>query len=125
MVFFKQTSIYINTFHTDVKWIKLKLYEENDEYPFKIIAEFIFSILSLPQSNVSCKQMFSKVNLIKTKQRNWLQTPALNGILNANQRIKETSCHKFEPATNMFNLMTTGKLYNNANHNEIDDDDND
>lgn len=81
-------------------WIKLKLYENNEEYPFKIITQFILVVLSLPQSNVSCKRMFSKINFIKTKQRsNRLQTLSLNILLNASQCMKETSCHKFEPSS--------------------------
>lgn len=76
-------------------WIKLKLFNKNDEYPLMIIADFILAILALPQPNVSCERMFSKISLIKTKQRNRLQTPSLNGLLNESQCMQETSCHKF------------------------------
>lgn len=71
--------------------------------------------------------MFSKINLKKTKQRNRIQTPSLNGLLNESQCIlymfiiQKTSFHKFEPSTNMLNLMTNSNLYDNANHNENDD----
>lgn len=102
-------------------WIQLKLFERDDEYPFKIISDFILIILALPQSNVSCERMFSKINLIKTKQRNRLQAPSLNGLLNASQCMQETSCHEFEPSIKMYNLMTTSNLYDSANIDKNDD----
>lgn len=102
-------------------WIQLKLFVRDDEYPFKIISDFILIILALLQSNVSCERMFSKINLIKTKQRNRLQAPSLNGLLNASQCMQETSCHEFEPSIKMYNLMTTSNLYDSANIDKNDD----
>lgn len=36
-------------------WIKLKRFEKDDKYLFKDVSNFILTILSLPQSNVSCE----------------------------------------------------------------------
>lgn len=69
--------------------------------------------------------MFSKINLIKTKQRNRLQAPSLNGLLNASQCMQETSCHEFEPSIKMYNLMTTSNLYDSTNIDKNDDNDDD
>jgi len=68
-------------------WIKLKMFKKDDEFPFEIISKFILTVLSLPQSNVACERIFSKVNLIKTKSRNRLQTLSLNGLLNSSQHM--------------------------------------
>lgn len=70
-------------------WIKLKTFEKDDEYPFQDVSNFLLTVLSLPQSNVSCERMFSKINLIKTKQRNCLNTKILNGILSAKEFTKK------------------------------------
>jgi len=76
-------------------WVNLKKLEVENEYPFRVLSNFVLTVLSLPQSKVSCKRMFSKINLIKTKQRNRLQTPTLNGLLMASQCMQETTCCKF------------------------------
>jgi len=73
-------------------WIKLKAFEKDDEYPFKDVSNFLLTVLSLPQSNVSYERMFSKINLIKTKQRNCLNTKTLNGILSAKEFTKKSEC---------------------------------
>jgi len=67
--------------------------------------------------------MFSKINLIKTKQRNRLQTLTLNGLLMASQCMQETTYCKFELSQNMYNLMTSSNLYSNLNSNDNVDDD--
>jgi hypothetical protein len=71
-------------------WIKLKIFEKDGEYPFKDVSNFLLTVLSLPQSNVSCERMFSKINLIKIKERNCLNTKTLNGILSAKENTKKT-----------------------------------
>ncbi|KAF0765013.1 Dimer Tnp hAT domain-containing protein, partial [Aphis craccivora] len=102
-------------------WIKLKMFKKDDEFPFEIISKFILTVLSLPQSNVACERIFSKVNLIKTKSRNRLQTLSLNGLLNSSQHMQETACYKFEPTKKMYSLMTSSNLYSNNDDNSDDD----
>lgn len=102
-------------------WIQLKIFKKNDEFPFEIISKFILTVLSLPQSNVACERLFSKVNLIKTKSRNRLQTLSLNGLLNSSQHMQETACYKFEPTKKMYSLMTSNNLYSNNDDNSDDD----
>lgn len=104
-------------------WVNLKNKEVDNEYQFRVLSNFVLTVLSLPQSYVSCERMFSKINLIKTKQRNRLQTPTLNGLLNASQCMQETTCCKFEPSQDIFDLMTSSNLYSNLNSNDNDNDD--
>uniref|UniRef100_A0A2S2PWP2 HAT C-terminal dimerisation domain-containing protein n=1 Tax=Sipha flava TaxID=143950 RepID=A0A2S2PWP2_9HEMI len=103
-------------------WVNLKNKEVDNEYPFRVLSNFLLTVLSLRQSNVSCERMFSKINLIKTKQCNRLQTPTLNGLLMASQCMQETTCCKFEPSQNIYNLMTSSNLYSNLNSKDNDDD---
>lgn len=99
-------------------WIKLKDFEKDDEYPFKDVADFLLIILSLPQSNVSCERIFSKINLIKTKQRNCLNTSTLNGILCASAFTKHTECHQVTISESMLNMFNSN-MYDHVN-NEIE-----
>ncbi|KAE9523128.1 hypothetical protein AGLY_016469 [Aphis glycines] len=69
------------------------------------LSEFILTILSLPLLNCVFERLFSKVNLIKTKQRNKLMTDTLNSLINSK----------------MLNSMTSN-MYDFIN-NTVDDDD--
>ncbi|KAL4153663.1 hypothetical protein QTP88_001496 [Uroleucon formosanum] len=42
-------------------WIKLKVFKKDGEYPFKDVSNFLLTVLSLPQSNVSCEGMNIKL----------------------------------------------------------------
>lgn len=53
----------------------------NGEQEFQDLGSFSLDVLALPFSNVSCERVFSKVNLIKTKLRNKLNTETVNGLL--------------------------------------------
>ena len=96
-------------------WIKLKAFEKDDEYPFKDVSNFLLTVLSLPQSNVSCERMFSKINLIKTKQRNCLNTKTLNGILSAKEFTKKSECHRIDITKTMLGMVNSN-MYNHINH---------
>ncbi|KAF0706144.1 Zinc finger protein, partial [Aphis craccivora] len=45
---------------------KLYNYKNNEIVPFKELAKFFLSVLSLPYSNADCERMFSKINRTKT-----------------------------------------------------------
>ncbi|KAL1488689.1 hypothetical protein ABEB36_014488 [Hypothenemus hampei] len=75
----------------DVFWHNL-YHSDNDGqtyYRFKNLAKFALDAISLPHSNAECERIFSTVNLIKTKTRNKLVTPTVNGLLLASQRINK------------------------------------
>ncbi|KAL5238901.1 hypothetical protein ACI65C_006311 [Semiaphis heraclei] len=90
---------------TEDFWVSLYQLQINGEYPFKCVSEFILRTLSLPHSSADCEQVFSKVNLIKTKMRNKLGLESMNGLLLSSQCMKETSCIDFEPTKKMIDSM--------------------
>lgn len=88
-------------------WVALLNMESEGENPFKNVASFILKVLSLPHSSVDCERVFSKINLIKTKVRNKLNTETMNSLLLASEHMKQsTSCVTFEPTKAMISSMT-------------------
>lgn len=59
--------------------------------------------------------MFSKINLIKTKQRNCLSTKTLNGILSAKEFTKKSECHRVDITKTMLGMVNSN-MYNHINH---------
>ncbi|CAK1597844.1 unnamed protein product [Parnassius mnemosyne] len=57
----------------------------NQLYP--TLSKFVFAILSLPHSSAAVERIFSSINLIKTKQRNRLNTDTIEGLLHTKQLI--------------------------------------
>ncbi|XP_043271187.1 uncharacterized protein [Venturia canescens] len=100
------------TDQSDIFWHKLANCDENDQigYSFKNLAKFVLNVISLPHSNAECERTFSAVNLIKTKTRNKLVTPTVNGVLLASQRVKK-NCIAFEPVAGEYKRMTKKTLY--------------
>lgn len=72
-------------------------------YLFKVLREFTRCVLSLPHSSANCERQFSKINLIKTKDRNRLITNTLNGILYSSQHVMHLQNGRvsFEPTDKM------------------------
>ncbi|KAE9528850.1 hypothetical protein AGLY_012425 [Aphis glycines] len=94
------------TKNTDEFWYHLHV-----KNVFKNVAHFVLKVLSLPHSSVDCERIFSKVNFTKTKVRNKLQVPALNGLLLSSEHMKRTSCIKFKPTKSMINSINV-TMYN-------------
>jgi len=106
----------------DVFWFKLSnLQMGNQEYPFVNLANFAIEALSLPHSNADCERIFSKVNLIKVKTRNRLNTDIIQACLLASQeiKIKNNTCIDFVPSKKMIDSMTTSNLYDNNCNDEF------
>jgi hypothetical protein len=96
----------------DIFWANLlELKNHSGENEFKEIAQFALDVMVLPHSSASCERVFSKVNLMKTKSRNKLQTPVLNGLLHTDQSVKRRGCYNFEPSQSMLKSMTSSNLY--------------
>lgn len=82
---------------------------------FSDLSNFALEVLSLPHSSASCERVFSKVNLIKTKIRNKLQTKSLNAILLSSQHINlQNGCVDFKPPKEMLDRMTSFHLYDST-----------
>lgn len=105
----------------DVFWHKVLHINESDSYgiTFKNLAKFVLDIVALPHTNADCERIFSAVNLSKTKIRNKLVTPTLNGILLSRQRVK--NCVSFEPSVKEIKSMTTSCLYPKLLQNETNE----
>lgn len=72
----------------------------------------MLAALSLPHANADCERKFSKVNSMKTKTRNRLITGTLNGILLADQTVRQSGCClKFTPNLEMRKCMTAANIY--------------
>lgn len=81
--------------NADTFWHNLYHSDKVDQiyYRFKNVSKFALNAISLPHSNAECERIFSSVNLIKTKTRNKLVTPTVNGLLLASQRINK-DCYR-------------------------------
>lgn len=104
----------------DIFWYNLsKLQLGNKEFPFINLSNFALDVFVLPHSNADCERVFSKVNLIKVKTRNKLNTDTIQGCLFASQemKIKNNNCVNYIPPQKMIDLMNTNNLYN-KNHND-------
>lgn len=96
----------------DVFWAKLMKSSDNCEpaLTFKNLSKFVLDVLALPHSNADCERIFSQINLIKTRSRNNLVTPTVNGLLLAKQRINK-NCVGYQPSKKECDRMTTKTLY--------------
>jgi len=63
----------------------------NDEFVYKNVCKFIFNSLCLPHSRATVEQIFSQMNLNKTKTRNRLGTKTLTGILHSKNLVKNST----------------------------------
>lgn len=76
-------------------WVALLNMKSEGENPFENVTSFILKVLSLPHSSVDCERVFSKINLIKTKVRNKLNTETMNSLLLASEHMNQsTSCNE-------------------------------
>ncbi|XP_060856921.1 uncharacterized protein LOC132934601 [Metopolophium dirhodum] len=106
----------------DIFWYNLsKIQLGNQEFPFINLSNFALEVFSLPHSNVDCERVFSKVNLIKVKTRNKLNTDTIQGCLLASQeiKIKNNNCVNYIPPKKMINLMNTVNLYSKNTNDEF------
>nr|CAI5851669.1 unnamed protein product [Callosobruchus analis] len=95
-------------------WYKVLQYKDSDNvHVFKELAEFAFSILSLPYSNAEVERLFSMMNIVKSKLRNQLSLQSLNAILSIRCGLKREGkcCESYELHTNMYKNIKTNESY--------------
>ena len=63
-------------------------------------------LLSLPHSSACVGRIFSKVNLMKTKTRNFLNTETLIRMLHGKRTFEDATSDKFKVTTDHMKLMT-------------------
>ncbi|KAH0561120.1 hypothetical protein KQX54_013305 [Cotesia glomerata] len=97
----------------DVFWYKLSTCDGGDQkyFSLKNLSKCVLDIIALPHSNADCERIFSAINLSKTKSRNKLVIPTVNGLLLASQLVE--NCTFFEPAYQEYSTMNQKILYPN------------
>ncbi|KAF0691306.1 protein FAM200A-like [Aphis craccivora] len=60
---------------------------------FPLLTVLIKNIMTLPHSTACVERIFSMINLIKTKERNHLNTSNLIGLLHTKRALKDTNCY--------------------------------
>lgn len=109
---------------TDKFWSKLYNYKHDEIVPYKELAKFFLSVLSLPHSNADCERMFSKINRTKTSSRNRMITDTVSASLMACELLSNSSnsnsnkkgnCITFKPTIQMLKLIQSNTLYPNEN----------
>lgn len=78
---------------------------------FEELSNFAFNILCLPHSSANVERIFSKVNLIKSKQRNALNTETLNGLLHCKEIVEIQNCYDFVIRESMLSKMNKYSIY--------------
>lgn len=88
-------------------WLKIKRLKYGDDSPmFPFLGKFITHLLCLPHSSANVERVFSAVNLIKTKQRNKLNTKSINGLLHTKRYIGKQNCYNFKIDQKLYARMS-------------------
>ena len=85
-------------FSTTEFWVKVGKIEE-----FSLISTLAFKLLPLPVSNVACERIFSKVNFLKTNERNRFTVPRIAAHISAKEGLCDSdhkNCTNFQPTKN-------------------------
>eukprot|EP00795_Rhopilema_esculentum_P002576 gene2576-769_t len=85
--------------------------------PFKELAEYALSCLSLPVSNAIVERVFSYVTAIKTKQRNRMSSKVLDTIVRIRTHLHFTGrcCKDFKATDKMLELFNSKDMYDESN----------
>ena len=113
------------TLPTEEFWGNVVLNEK-----YRILGRFVKAMLCLPISNADCDRVFSKLNLIKMKQRNRFSTKGVASLIFVKDGIKHKSgsCKNFEPNKEILDrcnkeMYTTVEAIYGDSANESEDDD--
>jgi len=102
-------------------WIKLFCFqreeftgeaqEEELQFPFRKLAEYALSAMSVPASNAEVERIFSQVTVVKSKYRNKLTTKMLDGLIRVRMHLLDHGCcHKLQVTERMLKLFS-GRMY--------------
>lgn len=93
-----------------------KLKNEDDEQVFSVLPQFALDLLALPTSNADVERIFSKVGLVKTKQRNKLQNSTQTALVHVSEAVKARGgCVKFQPTQDMIRSVKQRGLIDDDN----------
>ena len=100
-----------DVFSTTEFWVNVGKIEE-----FSLISTLATKLLSLPVSNVACERIFSKVNFLKTNQRNRFTVPGIAAHIFAEEGLHDSNnknCTNFQPTKEMIDNMNKD-IYQNV-----------
>jgi hypothetical protein len=84
----------------DCYWNQISLLvNSNGRKRFTLLPKLMKCMLMLPHGNADSERLFSQVNLIKTKQRNRIETKLMNALLTL--KCNYVTCLDFQPTTGM------------------------
>lgn len=93
-------------------WKAVKdLHFGNGDIMFPNLTEFVFNLCCLPHSSATVERKFSQMNLLKTDQRNLLNTETLIGLMHTKEHIGDKNCYDFLIDKNMLSKMNKKDLY--------------
>lgn len=81
--------------------------DDMGHFQYRTLATFALNVLSLPTSNADVERLFSKLNLIKRKQRNCLHMNTVKSLMVLSEiSLQQGDCRTFEPSPNMLLCLT-------------------
>lgn len=86
----------------------------NEEQMFPSLTKFVFKIMCLPHSSATVERVFSAINLLKTKDRNKLDSETISALLLSKNLISgsnNNNCFDFSIDKQLINSMTNATLY--------------
>lgn len=104
-------------------WFEIYNYTNSKgENTYREIAEFAFTILSLPLSNASVERVFSFLNIIKSKLRNRLYISTVDAIImvKTGLLVKNKNCYNYILPDNVIQNVGTSQKYSNTPSNTVD-----
>lgn len=60
---------------------------------YPLLSVLVSALLCLPHSSAAVERIFSSINLIKTKERNRLETTTIEGLLHTKQLLNDKPCY--------------------------------
>ncbi|KAJ2943633.1 hypothetical protein O0L34_g4456 [Tuta absoluta] len=69
------------------------------------LSRLISDLLCLPHSSAAVERIFSSINLIKTKQRNRLETSSIEGLLHTKQLLNNKPCYDLNVDSTLLSKM--------------------
>ena len=85
-------------FYTHLMTIK----DDMGHFQYRTFATFALNVLALPTSNADVERLFSKLNLIKRKQRNCLNMNTVKSLMTLSEiSLQQGDCRTFEPSLEM------------------------
>lgn len=94
---------FLNDAHNFFKYI-IQITDETGAPRFACLGKFAFQVLSLPTCNADAERLFSKLHLIKRKERNCLKLETVKSLIRISECCDGDS-ESFEPSHEMLNVV--------------------